>query len=55
MAAEKPSSDARKARLAKALKANIARRKAQARALDGARTAPETAPDAGPAEDGCPN
>ena len=32
MAAEKPSSDTRRKRLAAALKANIARRKAQARA-----------------------
>ena len=31
MAAEKPTSDARKQRLAKALKANIARRKAAAK------------------------
>ena len=52
MAGEKPSSDARKARLAKALKANIARRKAQARAQEKAsQAAPETPPE----EDGCPN
>ena len=52
MGGEKPSSDARKARLAKALKANIAKRKAQARAQQEAvRKAPETPPD----KDGCPN
>ncbi len=60
MAAEKSSYDARKARLARALKANIGRRKAQARAQDKtrerapddeARQAPGTPPD----KDGCPN
>ena len=55
MAGEKSSSDARKQRLAKALKANIARRKAQSRAQDGARPAGETAPEPPPDEDGCPN
>jgi hypothetical protein len=55
MAGEKPASDARKQRLAKALKANIARRKAQARAQDGARPAGETGPEPPPDEDGCPN
>ena len=55
MAGEKSSSDARKQRLAKALKANIARRKAQSRAQDGARRAGETAPEPPPDEDGCPN
>jgi len=55
MTGQKPSSDARKARLAKALKANIGKRKAQARAQEEARqTAPE-APDEPPDEDGCPN
>ena len=56
MAGEKPASDARRARLAKALKANIARRKTQAKAQERAQEkavqdAPETLPD----EDGCPN
>ena len=55
MAGEKSSSDARKARLAKALKANIAKRKAQARALDQAR-AEAAGPPAPPGDkDGCPN
>ena len=55
MAAEKPTSDARKARLAKALKANIAKRKARDRALAAAGPA-EDAAAAGPDdEDGCPN
>jgi hypothetical protein len=55
MAGEKPSSDARKQRLAKALKANIAKRKAQAKAQAQARPAAEPAPEAAPDEDGCPN
>ena len=55
MAAEKPSSDARKARLARALKANIAKRKAQAKAQAGARVAGEDPPEAPTDEDGCPN
>ena len=55
MAAEKPTSDARKQRLAKALKANIAKRKAQARAQADARRAGEDAPLPPPDEDGCPN
>ena len=55
MAAEKPSSDARKQRLARALKANIARRKAQAKALSEARPAGEETPGTAPDEDGCPN
>ena len=55
MAPEKPSSDARKARLAKALKANIGRRKAQARAQEQAGAGAEPAPEAPPDEDGCPN
>ena len=55
MAGEKSASDVRKARLAKALKANIARRKAQARAQDGTRPAGKTAPEPPPDEDGCPN
>lgn len=55
MAAEKPSSEARKQRLAKALKANIAKRKAQAKALDGARKAAEAPSGGTPDEDGCPN
>ena len=55
MAGEKPSSDARRQRLAKALKANIAKRKAQARALDQAR-AEAAGPPAPPGDkDGCPN
>lgn len=55
MAAEKPSSDARKARLAKALKANIAKRKAQARAQAAARPAGDEPPEMPPDEGGCPN
>ena len=55
MAAEKPSSDARKARLAKALKANIAKRKAQARAQAAARPAGDEPPETPPDEGGCPN
>lgn len=59
MAAEKPSSDARRARLARALKANIARRKAQARAqeeaLENTRQAGEDPPGTPADEDGCPN
>jgi hypothetical protein len=59
MAGEKPASDARKARLAKALKANIAKRKAQARAQEKARAedrpAGEAPAGAPPDEEGCPN
>ena len=55
MAAEKPTSDARRQRLARALKANIAKRKAQARALSEARPAGGEAPADAPDEDGCPN
>ncbi len=60
MATEKPSSDARRARLARALKANIGRRKAQARAQDKAieQAAADEAPNVPgtpPDEDGCPN
>ncbi|WP_193548198.1 hypothetical protein [Aestuariivirga litoralis] len=55
MAAEKPSSEARKARLARALKANIAKRKAQARAQAATRPAGEAPPETPPDEDGCPN
>jgi hypothetical protein len=55
MAAEKPSSDARRARLARALKSNIAKRKAQAKALAGARPAGDEPPETLPDEDGCPN
>ena len=55
MAAEKPSSDARRKRLSAALKANIGRRKAQARALEGAAEPAPEAPAAAPDEDGCPN
>jgi hypothetical protein len=51
MAGEKPSSERRKARLAEALKSNIARRKAQAKTRKTATDAPET-PES---EDGCPN
>jgi len=51
MAGEKPRSDAKKERLAKALKANLARRKAQART----REAPSEAPESPTDEDGCPN
>ena len=56
MAAEKTASDARKSRLAKALKANIARRKAQARMQEKAQEATgQAAPGTPPDEDGCPN
>jgi hypothetical protein len=55
MAAEKPSSDARKQRLAKALKANIAKRKARDRALADTRPAGSEPPETPPDEDGCPN
>jgi hypothetical protein len=59
MAAEKPASDARRARLAKALKANIGRRKAQARAQEMAQgeadAAAQPAPGTPADEDGCPN
>ena len=55
MAAEKPTSEARRQRLAKALKANIARRKAKDRAQAATRPAGEEPPDAPPDEDGCPN
>jgi len=55
MTAEKPSSDARKQRLAKALKANIAKRKAQARAQAEARRAGDDDLPPPPDEDGCPN
>ncbi|MCA3559622.1 MAG: hypothetical protein IOC82_01165 [Aestuariivirga sp.] len=55
MAAEKPSSDARKQRLAKALKANIAKRKAQAKAQAAARPAGEDSPEKPPDKDGCRN
>ena len=55
MAAEKPTSDARRKRLSAALKANIGRRKAQARALESARDDAPQGPAPGPDEDGCPN
>ena len=51
MAAEKSSSDARQQRLAKALKANIAKRKAQAKA----RAAEDDSPQPPADEDSCPN
>jgi ribosomal protein L39E len=51
MAARKTSSDARKERLAKALKANLARRKGQAKTRKSAAVAPKTPPD----DNGCPN
>ena len=51
MAGEKIRSDQRKERLAKALKANIARRKEQA----NTRQAPPDATDPPETEDGCPN
>jgi hypothetical protein len=56
MAPEKPSSDARKQRLAKALKANIGRRKAKARAqaAEGSGAEAEAAGGADD-EDSCPN
>ena len=54
MAGEKPSSEARRARLAKALKANIAKRKLQARSRDAEPPA-EGAAEIPPEEDGCPN
>ena len=55
MAAEKPSSDARRQRLAKALKANIARRKAKARAQAEPDAADDAPPETPADEDGCPN
>ena len=56
MAAEKPSSDARKQRLARALKANIAKRKAQAREQAKAQQAGVPEPsDPPPDEESCPN
>jgi hypothetical protein len=51
MAAEKTSSERRKERLAKALKANLARRKEQAKSRKAA-AEPAEAPENG---DGCPN
>ena len=54
MTGEKPVSDARKERLAKALKANLSRRKAQARTRQAAED-PATGPEASETEDGCPN
>jgi|GEM_PF-6620000 len=51
MAGKKPSSEARKERLSKALKANIAKRKAQAKTRQQAQAVPEAASE----EDGCPN
>ncbi|MCA3554954.1 hypothetical protein [Aestuariivirga sp.] len=57
MAAEKPSSDAHKQRLAKALKANIARRKAKAQAAAQTvdRPAAEDSPETPPEDGGCRN
>ena len=55
MTGQKPSSDARKARLAKALKANIGKRKAQARAQEKGRQASAETPAEPVDEDGCPN
>jgi hypothetical protein len=55
MTGQKPSSDARKARLAKALKANIGKRKAQARAQEKTRQTGPEAPEEPADEDGCPN
>ncbi len=55
MTGEKPASDARKARLAQALRANLSRRKAQARnrqAGGDGDAGPETASEA---EESCPN
>ncbi|WP_374330728.1 hypothetical protein [Aestuariivirga sp.] len=59
MAQEKPSSDARRQRLARALKANIGRRKARARAQAAEGTGaeaqePESAAGAAD-EESCPN
>jgi len=51
MTAKKTSSDERKERLAKALKRNIARRKAQAKPPKTATAAPKPPPD----DNGCPN
>ena len=56
MAGEKSASEVRKARLAKALKANIGKRKAQAKAQEAAQDkAAQTAPETPPEEDSCPN
>jgi hypothetical protein len=51
MSSKNTSAEQRKARLAKQLKANIAKRKGEAEARKRAAAAPETPPD----EDGCPN
>jgi hypothetical protein len=51
MTAKKTSSEERKDRLAKALKRNIARRKAKAGPPKTAATAPKKPPD----DNGCPN
>ena len=51
MSGEKITSGSRKERLAKALKANIAKRKQQART----RAETEDAPETPESEDGCPN
>ncbi len=51
MAGGKPTSDQRQERLAKALKANLARRKAQAKTRTPAPEAAKTPPD----DDSCPN
>jgi hypothetical protein len=51
MATEKIRSERRQQRLAEALKANIARRKAQARTRQEGEDVPESASE----DDGCPN
>jgi len=51
MAGEKPRSEEKRERLAKALKANLARRKAQAKTRRSAGEDPGSPPD----DDGCPN
>jgi len=51
MVSSKTSSEQRRERLAKALKANIAKRKGEATARKAATDAPEAPPD----DNGCPN
>jgi hypothetical protein len=54
MTGNKPASDMRKERLAKALKANLSRRKMQARNRQAVED-PEPMAEAPETEDGCPN
>jgi hypothetical protein len=55
MTGEKPASDTRKARLAQALRANLSRRKAQARHRQAPGAGDSGQETAAEAEESCPN